>query len=250
MPTKSDFFHGLLKMIDAVQACSSKGQPLVGTTYSGTLGDSGSCSTFDATYGTNYYSDFYVVSLTGGRTYRGVFSTTQFGGIDYFQDYNSGTVLARSSDLSSNGSVTYTPPSSGNYYFGVGSYGTGNYTFSVSDITQVTCNSDASHLCLGGSPQRFRVSINFVANGQPGVATGVPLTTDMGYFYFFTSTNVEVVVKVVDGRTVNDKWWVFIGGLTDVNTTLTVTDTVTGALRVYTNPQGTAFRPVQDTSAF
>ena len=31
---------------------------------------------------------------------------------------------------------------------------------------------------------------------------------------------------------------------------LTVTDTQTGAIRTYTNPQGTAFEPIQDTHAF
>jgi hypothetical protein len=38
--------------------------------------------------------------------------------------------------------------------------------------------------------------------------------------------------------------------LTNVSVTLTVTDTVTGAVRTYTNPQGTAFAPIQDTNAF
>ena len=40
------------------------------------------------------------------------------------------------------------------------------------------------------------------------------------------------------------------GGLTDVNVVLTVTDTMTGLVRTYVNPQGTAFQPIQDTSAF
>jgi hypothetical protein len=43
---------------------------------------------------------------------------------------------------------------------------------------------------------------------------------------------------------------VFAGGPTDVNVVITVTDTQTGATKTYTNPQRTAFRPIQDTSAF
>jgi hypothetical protein len=31
---------------------------------------------------------------------------------------------------------------------------------------------------------------------------------------------------------------------------LTVTDTRTGAVKTYDNPQGTAFRPIQDSGAF
>ena len=39
-------------------------------------------------------------------------------------------------------------------------------------------------------------------------------------------------------------------GFTLPEVLMTVTDTQTGEVRTYTNPQGTAFEPVQDTSAF
>jgi hypothetical protein len=45
-------------------------------------------------------------------------------------------------------------------------------------------------------------------------------------------------------------YWVFAGGLTNVHVGLTITDTFTGVVRTYTNPQNTAFQPIQDTSAF
>jgi len=35
-----------------------------------------------------------------------------------------------------------------------------------------------------------------------------------------------------------------------VHVVLTVTDTANGAMRIYHNPQGTAFAPLQDTGAF
>jgi len=56
--------------------------------------------------------------------------------------------------------------------------------------------------------------------------------------------------KVLNGCGLNQRYWTFAGGLTDVNVILTVTDTQTGAVKIYTNPQGTAFRPIQDTGAF
>jgi hypothetical protein len=73
---------------------------------------------------------------------------------------------------------------------------------------------------------------------------------DTGDFWFFSSSNIEMIVKVVDGRSFNSRFWVFAGGLTNVNVVATVTDTQTGAVRTYVNPQGTPFQPIQDTSAF
>jgi hypothetical protein len=38
--------------------------------------------------------------------------------------------------------------------------------------------------------------------------------------------------------------------LTNVNVVIAVTDTQTGAVKTYTNPQGAAFEPIQDTDSF
>ena len=76
------------------------------------------------------------------------------------------------------------------------------------------------------------------------------MTSDTGYLWFFSSANVEVVIKVIDGCGLNGHYWVFAGGLTNVAATITVTDMQTGAVKTYTNPQNTAFLPIQDTSAF
>ncbi len=86
--------------------------------------------------------------------------------------------------------------------------------------------------------------------GQAGGGHAVALTADTGYFWFFANTNVEVVVKVLDGCALSNTFWVFAGGLTNVQTTIQVTDTATGATKTYINPQSTAFSPVQDTNAF
>ena len=78
----------------------------------------------------------------------------------------------------------------------------------------------------------------------------VRLTDDSGYFWFFDPTNVEVVFKVLNACGLNQAYWFYAGGLTNVQVTITVTDTKTGAVKTYTNSQGKAFQPVQDSSAF
>lgn len=112
-----------------------------------------------------------------------------------------------------------------------------------------TCAADSTHLCLSGG--RFRVESTWRArSGASGAGTAVPLTADTGIFWFFGAANVEVILKVLDACAVNGKHWVFAGGLTDVETEIKVTDTMTGTVKTYRNPQGTAFLPIQDTGAF
>ena len=60
---------------------------------------------------------------------------------------------------------------------------------------------------------------------------------------------IEVVLKVLDGRPVNGKFWVFYGALSNVEYTLTVTDTQTGVEKTYFNPLG-RLASVADTGAF
>jgi hypothetical protein len=55
---------------------------------------------------------------------------------------------------------------------------------------------------------------------------------------------------VLDGCSLNSHYWVFAGGLTNVNAVITVTDTSNGTSKTYTNPANTEFKPIQDTSAF
>ena len=112
-----------------------------------------------------------------------------------------------------------------------------------------TCTASPTALCLNNN--RFRVTANFLApQGQSGDATAVPRTSDTGLFYFFSANNIEAILKVVDGCSLNSRYWVFAGGLTNVQVALTVLDTQSGTSRTYTNPQGTAFQPIQDTAAF
>jgi subtilisin-like proprotein convertase family protein len=112
------------------------------------------------------------------------------------------------------------------------------------------CVANATTLCLNAGG-RFQVTVAWQVptQGTSGVGQAVTLTSDTGYFWFFSANNIELMVKVVDGRTFNGKFWVFYGALTDVQYTVTVTDTVTGNQKSYFSPQGTP-QSLADTAAF
>jgi N-acetylglucosamine-6-sulfatase len=111
------------------------------------------------------------------------------------------------------------------------------------------CIANATTLCLNNS--RFSVGTQWLTpGGGSGAGQVILLTGDTGAFWFFSSNNVEMVIKVLNGCGVNSRYWTFAGGLTNVNVILTVTDTQTGAVKTYTNLQGTPFQPIQDTGGF
>src|SRR6185369_62900 len=100
------------------------------------------------------------------------------------------------------------------------------------------CEPGADHLCLNSS--RFRVEATWKkATGETGSGHAVGLTADTGYFWFFSDSNVEAVIKVLDACSLNGSFLVFAAGLTNVQTTITVTDSLTNTMRVYTNPLNT-----------
>src|SRR4029078_9935875 len=55
---------------------------------------------------------------------------------------------------------------------------------------------------------------------------------------FLDPTNVEVNVKVLNGCGINGYFWVYAAGSTDQQVALHVTDTRTGAQKVYSSPFG------------
>jgi len=116
----------------------------------------------------------------------------------------------------------------------------------------VPCVADAQRLCLNGG--RFSVEVAWKDfQGHTGQGTAVPLSGDSSgttrTFWFFNAANVELVVKALDGRPVNNHFWLFYGALSNVEYTVTVTDTQTNKVRTYTNPSG-RFASVADTLAF
>jgi hypothetical protein len=59
-----------------------------------------------------------------------------------------------------------------------------------------------------------------------------------------------MLLKVLDGCRVNDRFWVFAAATTNVEYTLRVTDTATGLEKSYFNPLGQAAAALTDTNAF
>jgi CSLREA domain-containing protein len=115
--------------------------------------------------------------------------------------------------------------------------------------TSAGCLAGANTLCLNND--RFRVTATFQPpQGAGGSAQATEFTSDSGYLTFFDPANVEVTVKVLNGCGLNNRYWVFLAGMTNVEVNVTVTDTLTGAVKTYANPQGRLFRTVADTAAF
>lgn len=112
----------------------------------------------------------------------------------------------------------------------------------------VTCAPGPQTLCLAGG--RFKVEASWQTADAHGTANAVSLGKDSGNFWFFDEDNAELTVKVLNACEGFDRYWVFASGLTNVEVTVTVTDTQTRHIRRYFNPQGKAFAPVQDTNAF
>ena len=130
---------------------------------------------------------------------------------------------------------------------GSGDSGYSNEAFATT--FEFDCAENATTLCLNNG--RFRVRATFLTpSGQSGNAQAVRLTEDSGYFTFFIASNVELITKVLNGCALNNRYWVFAAGLTNVEVNLTVTDTKTGTTKSYLNPLNRPYPPVQDTSAF
>lgn len=109
-------------------------------------------------------------------------------------------------------------------------------------------------LCL--QEQRFRVEVDWQQpSGLTGTGFAAPRSNDTGLFYFLNNDNSEMTIRVLNACNTDNHYWIFASGLTDVQFTLTVTDTQRPQSpgtnpRTYTNPQGQQFAPVQDTQAF
>jgi hypothetical protein len=97
---------------------------------------------------------------------------------------------------------------------------------------------------------RFRVRATWRDDQHgSGIAHPAALTGQTGYHWFFQPDNIETLIKVLDGCTVNGRYWVFLAGLTNVEAHFTVEDTLTGETWSHTNLLQTPFAPVQDTNA-
>jgi subtilisin family serine protease len=113
------------------------------------------------------------------------------------------------------------------------------------------CRPGRSTLCLHN--KRFRVDVAWQNqfDGSSGGGVALPQSDVAGFFSFGDPSNIELLVKILDfGEVVK----VFYGQLTNLRFSLTVTDTRTGAVKVYNNTPGecgaideTAFQSLGDS---
>lgn len=113
------------------------------------------------------------------------------------------------------------------------------------------CSLSRDTLCLDHG--RFQVEVTWKDfAGNTGRGTAVRETPNAGMFWFFSPDNTEVLVKVLDACNLEpfNSYWVFFAATTNVELTLTVTDTLSGEAKTYGSALGTAAEPVLDTRAF
>ena len=118
-------------------------------------------------------------------------------------------------------------------------------------VAGAACTVDQETLCLAGGRFRVRATFRNYAEGPAGAthrASAVGLTGDTGYFWFFATANVEVVIKVLDFG--QGRFLVMYGALSDMEYDITVEDIAGARSHVYHNPpynlasvaDGTTFR--------
>jgi len=117
------------------------------------------------------------------------------------------------------------------------------------NLPETGCIARQDAICLR---DRFQARVTWKNNrGGTGVGRVVPGSNDTtGLFWFFKPQNWELQVKVLDGCSLNQHFWVFASAATNVEYTLTVTDTQTGDTQEYFHPLGTPSPAITDTEAF
>lgn len=118
----------------------------------------------------------------------------------------------------------------------------------------ISCGSSTtSALCLDSS---FFITVSWRTGAPPGTpATSGPghvvvAGPGSGIFWFFSSDNWELMVKVINGCALNSSFWLFSAATTNVFYRMDVTDVRNGITKVYFNYTGPPAPAVTDTVAF
>jgi plastocyanin len=145
------------------------------------------------------------------------------------------------------------------YLFRVRALGAGSAVSGYSNVAGAAtstspspCVADLNTLCLNNN--RFKAQVTWrtrEGNAGPGVAVPLPSAPESGLFYFFSATNIEMLIKELNACVPPfDSHWVFYAATTNVEFVLVVTDTATGKTKAYYNPLNQTALPVQDVNAF
>lgn len=97
------------------------------------------------------------------------------------------------------------------------------------------CATAGETLCLLG---RFEVEASWRDGGELRPALAAPIGGAAGAFRFHPGSSLQLLIKALDGRPVNGRFWIFYGGLTGRELTFTVTDTETGSSRTFETRAG------------
>jgi hypothetical protein len=202
------------------------------------------------------YADYYRFFAAAGTTITANLRAPALGDVLLsIQDFSTGNILAHDNEVS-NASIQLKITVDAFYLVRVWSTDpsipTGAYRLRLTGVKNTngcTVDPDPSTLCVDSDRFKIHVDWNAVHQGTQGEGTAVSMTADTGSFWFFSADNVELVIKVLDARPINGHFWVFYGALTNVQYTVTVTDTLNGTVKQYSSPQDTQ-ASVSDTSAF
>ena len=237
-------------------------------TYESTYNGSSGVTRFTAERIMNYraagtHSGFLRLALWATKTapaYGGTISFYNLGALDLNPisgGYSYTNVIS--------GELPFTTPPAGTYYISLVllEYSSGNYyyvdirtfpnTWTIGGTAPVACSPTNSKFCAQSN--RFAVSL-WARDQRTGKTDNGHLMLTTGVYGMFgfpviagNTSDPQVFVKVLDGRPVNGKWWVFCATLTDVEFKVTVTDTQTGQTRTYHKLAGTTTSTF-DTGAF
>jgi hypothetical protein len=126
-------------------------------------------------------------------------------------------------------------------------------------LVPTPCVPSGTTLCLDDQPgdKRFKVEVLYQTaqgGGLSGLGNAIPLSSlgvhRGGLFWFFSPDNPEMLIKVLNAcATATPRYWVFYSAGTNVGLSITVTDSVTGRIKTYSNPDLTSAPPVTDTDA-
>ncbi len=113
-----------------------------------------------------------------------------------------------------------------------------------------TCDATSHARCLRDS--RYAVRLDWwTTDGEVSPAEVVHVgTDDSGLFRFFDRDNWEVLIKVLNGCSINENVWVFGASTTTLGYRIEITDTATGAAKEYRNEPGVMAPAITDAKAF
>jgi hypothetical protein len=119
------------------------------------------------------------------------------------------------------------------------------------ELGNVVLRADRAANALEFQGGRFRATATWrAASGRQGTGTPVAIDDASGFFWFFTPNNPEVFVKVLNACAINNRYWIFAGGLTNLGVQIAISDQRSDLVFPIINPLGSNFATFIDTSSF